>query len=66
VPRYWTRFALNGDQNGDDDLEWPEYEDDDHAYMALRDPPEVGTGLSDEDCEFWRDYFLQGATIVLY
>jgi para-nitrobenzyl esterase len=65
VQRYWTRFALDGDPNGDDDAFWPRYDVNDDHYLVLADPPSANDGLARSRCEFWRDYILKGGTISL-
>jgi carboxylesterase type B len=65
VQRYWSRFAYSGDPNGAGDSYWPTYDGDEDAYLALRHQPIADAGLARASCSFWRDYFLQGGTILL-
>lgn len=54
--RYWTRFAKNGDPNGDDDLRWPEFNLDEEL-MQFRTPLPRRIGSASFDishhCMIW-------------
>lgn len=66
VQRYWTQFAKGGDPNGDRDSTWPQYRVSDPKSLQLVDPPSVQAAVSDDICMFWRDLFLNGATVQLF
>lgn len=56
---YWSQFAKTGSPNGGDQPEWPAYELESDQHMTLKPMPEVGSGLSEADCDFWASLSAQ-------
>jgi para-nitrobenzyl esterase len=56
---YWTHFAQYGDPNMPDAPTWPRYTSADDRYMRLESPPEAGSELAKDDCDFWEEVARQ-------
>jgi hypothetical protein len=52
--RYWTNFARSGDPNGDDLVQWPQYQAETDCYMEISATP-IGTqcGLKTAESDLW-------------
>lgn len=66
MQRYWTQFAKRGDPNDDRDPMWPQFHVSDPKSLQLIDPPHAQSAVSDDICMFWRNLFLNGATVQLF
>jgi para-nitrobenzyl esterase len=53
VQGYWRQFAKAGDPNVSGLPEWPAYDTEGDQHLTLVAEPEVGSGLSTADCDFW-------------
>ncbi len=49
---YWTRFARNGDPNGDEAIQWPSYDPSEEKHLILGAPIKVGEHLNKKACDF--------------
>ncbi len=50
---YWSRFAYNGDPNGEGALEWPAYSDASDQRINFDVENTIVTGFRREQCEFF-------------
>ena len=50
---YWTRFARDGDPNGENALEWPPYSDAVDQRINFDATISVATHFRRPECEFW-------------
>lgn len=48
---YWTRFARNGDPNGDGVARWPAYDLSEEKHLILDNPVGVGHQLNKQACD---------------
>jgi para-nitrobenzyl esterase len=53
VQGYFTQFAKIGDPNGKGQAYWPAYNLITDQHMTLKAESEVGSQLSQSDCDFW-------------
>jgi para-nitrobenzyl esterase len=50
---YWNRFAVAGDPNGADAIEWPKYDQAKDENLVLDMTISKGAALKSELCDFW-------------
>lgn len=48
---YWTRFAKNGDPNGDSAVAWPKYSTTDDQHLVFNTPIVAGKALAKDRCD---------------
>jgi para-nitrobenzyl esterase len=53
IAGYWTSFAKTGAPDADATVAWPPYQADGDSHLVLAEAPEVASGLSKADCDFW-------------
>ncbi len=53
VMGYWTRFARNGDPNGEGAPEWPAFTRENDEHLILDSDVRVGRALRKEACDLF-------------
>ena len=52
IAGYWTRFAQNGDPNGEGATHWPAYNHSEEKHLILDIPIKIGKHLNKRTCDF--------------